>query len=41
MKVILKGELFIEGEFFLGIKADESYWTIEDETKLILTLDKA
>lgn len=31
----------MEGEFFLGVKADESYWTIEDGSKLILTLEKA
>ena len=43
LKVILKSndnEEIVNGELFGKIKADESYWSIEDGNKLILTLCK-
>ena len=43
LKIVLKstGEEIINGELFGKIIADESYWSIEDGNKLILTLNKA
>lgn len=41
IKVSLEGEIIVEGELDERIKPEESFWSIEDETKLVLTLEKA
>jgi hypothetical protein len=43
VKVVLKGhaEVLLEGELDNKIKVDDSFWTIEDNKRLILTFAKA
>lgn len=40
IKVYLKGQKLLDGELYDKIKADESFWTMEDECLLVLTLEK-
>lgn len=40
IKYIKNNQQIIKGRLFDQIKQDESYWTIEDSTVLVLTLEK-
>lgn len=40
LSIVVKGEKMIDGKLYDKIKVDDSMWTIEDGTKLILTMEK-